>query len=196
MRNPNMPKILISDYQKHEAFSPYIADCFGILTAAAFAAGSDMLLDYIQHDLEELKTMPASSHIGQSEYSFIKYDLPAQFMTRYDYEFFYQLKCTLINLRKRAKSGEKIILNTVLEEIVLYMCGEKADYFIESNHICFDFNGVEDTEYYKDWIYDLMSDDDVCTFLYSDIAVDEDHTYHFSHWNEKQFFMDGETNED
>ncbi len=113
--------------------------------------------------------MPAGSHIGQSEYSFLKYDLPAQFMTRYDYEFFYQLKYTLINLRKRAKSGEKIVLNTVLEEIVLYMCGEKADYFVKINHNCFNFDGIKDTEYYRGWIYDVIADDDVSTFLYSNI---------------------------
>ena len=52
-------------------------------------------IDHIKEDMSELASMPAGSHIGQLNMSWLYGDLPEQFLTRYDYDFLYQLKCTI-----------------------------------------------------------------------------------------------------
>ena len=43
-------KSLIEEYRDHEAWSQFLADNYGSGAAVAFAAGSDILLDYINQD--------------------------------------------------------------------------------------------------------------------------------------------------
>ena len=75
---------------------------------------------------------------------------------------------------------------SVLEELIIYLCNDETAVYIESTEV----NVVFDRKNEKmnnDWLYDLFDDCDIITFLYSDIWIPEDHTYHFSHWIEKQF---------
>ena len=48
----------------------------------------------------------------------------------------------------------------------------------------------DDDESFKEWVFDLFDDMDLVTYLYSDIHLDENHIYHFSHWKDQQFYMD------
>ena len=52
---------------------------------------------------------------------------------------------------------------------------------------------VDDKEFQRDdleeWVFDLFGDIDIITFLYSNIFLDKDHTYHFSHWHDLQFYV-------
>lgn len=179
----------IQEYKKHEAWSQFLENTFGARAAMAFAAGSDILLDNIKEDMAELASMPAGSHVGQLNISLLYGDLPEQFLTNYDYDFLYRLKCTLCKLRARAKHGVSMVAHSVMEELILYLCNEESIALIE---LCGENIEFEDEKeiYSEEWVFDLFDDMDIILFLYSDVYLDSDHPYHFSHWNDQQFFME------
>lgn len=181
--------ISIEEYKKHDAWSQFLEKTFGARAAMAFAIGSDMLLDHLKEDMAELASMPAGSHIGQLSVSWLYDSLPEQFLTHYNYDFLYQLKCTLYGLRARAKHGASMMAHSVMEELTLYLCNEEATAFIELNS---DSNDTEDEEdvYTEDWIFDLFDDMDIIIFLYSNVYLASDHPYHFSHWSDQQFYIE------
>jgi hypothetical protein len=164
-----------------------LAETFGTKAATAFAAGSDILLDYIKEDMSELASMPAGSHLGQLDVSWLADALPKQFLLYYDYNFLYQLKCTLRELRARAKCGTSMRAHSVMEELIIYLCNEESTALIELSS---GNDTYEDEEniYTEEWVYDLFGDMDIISFLYSDFYLSSDHPYHFSHWNDQQFY--------
>ena len=99
----------------------------------SFAAGSDILLDHINEDLAGLASMPVGTHLGQCQLnvSWLCGDLPKQFLMHYDYDFLYQMKCTLQSMRQRAKYDFPMTVHSVMEELLLYLCNEKATALIE-----------------------------------------------------------------
>ena len=101
---------------------------FGARAAMAFAAGSDMLLNHIKEDMAELASMPAGLHIGQLIMSWLCGDLPEQFLIQYTYDFLYQLKCTLLRLRARAKNDSSMAAHSVMEELLLYLCNGRGSF--------------------------------------------------------------------
>lgn len=183
-------KPLLAEYREHKAWSRFLAENYGDWAALSFAAGSDILLDYIEQDLSDLSSMPVGSHIGQLSTSFIKDELPAQFLMRYDYDFIYHLKCALKNLRVYAKNGVSMTAHSVMEELIIYLCNEEAKAFLE---ICSEDCEQDDEEYGvdKDWVFELFDDMDIITCLYTNCFLQEDHPYHFAHWADQQFYMEG-----
>ena len=181
--------VSIQEFKKHEAWSQFLEKTFGASAAMAFAAGSDILLDHIKEDMSELASMPAGSHIGQLNMSWLYGDLPEQFLTYYDYDFLYQLKCSLCELRTRAKYGASMKANNVMEELIIYLCNEESIALLE---LCNGSDGSEDKEviYTEEWVFDLFDDMDIISFLYSDVYLAPDHPYHFSHWNDQKFYME------
>lgn len=179
--------ISIQEYKKHAAWSPYLEELFGVEASLTFAVGSDILLDNIEQDLTELASMPVGSHIGQLNISWLEDSLPQQFLMCYNYDFLYRLKCTLCNMRSRAKCGSSMMAHSVLEELILYLCNEESIAFIE---LCGEIDGIDNNSYDKDWVFDLFGDMDIVTFLYSDLFLTPEISYHFSHWYEQQFFME------
>lgn len=181
--------ISIQEYKNHEAWSQFLENTFGDRAAMAFAAGSDILLDSIKEDMAGLASMPAGSHIGQLNMSCLCGDLPEQFLTQYDYDFLYRLKCTVYQLRERAKYGASMAAHSVMEELILYLCNEESTALIE---ISSDRDESEDEEDIDTevWVFNLFDDTDIISFLYSDVYLDTDHPYHFSRWNDQQFYME------
>lgn len=179
---------------KHEAWSSFLADTFGDNAAKAFAVGSDILLDHIKSDMEELATMPRGTHLGQLSVSWLCGDLPEQFLMKYDYDFLYQMNCTLLELRRRAKYGSSMMAHSVMEELLIYLCNQEAMVLIEISN---ENNGIADSEdnYLEEWVFDLFDDMDIVTFLYSDVYLDSDHSYHFANWSVRQFWVEEETTE-
>ena len=175
----------ITDYTKHMAWSKVLADHYGYMAAKSFSVGSDILLDNVNQDLQELARQPIHTHIGQLQHSFTLYDLPQQFLMQYDYDFMYRFQCGILWLRQRARQGFSMIAHTVLEEIIYYMCIQEAKAYMELEEIEEDMD-----EYWADWIFDMFDDCDVEMFLFSHEYITEDNIYHFSHWSEKQLFMD------
>lgn len=181
--------ISIQMYKKHEAWSQFLEDTFGARAAMAFAAGSDILLDQIKEDMAELASMPAGSHIGQLNVSCLYGELPEQFLMHYDYDFLYQLKCTVCELRTRAKYGASITAHSVMEELILYLSNEESTALIELGGGNDVFEDEEDL-YAEEWVFNLFDDMNIITFLYSDVYLNSDHPYHFSHWSDQQFYME------
>ncbi len=181
---------MLEEYQRQEAWSSFLADNYGPRAAISFAAGSDILLDYIKQDLSDLASMPSGSHIGQLSTSFIGDELPAQYLMRYTYEFLYQMKCTLLQLRRRAKTGMPMTAHSVIEELLIYLCDEEAKAFIELSNAAVELDCDEAFSDSEDWVFTMFDDMDIITFLYSDVYLDEDHPYSFAHWNDQQFYLD------
>jgi DNA-binding XRE family transcriptional regulator len=48
-------KSLVEEFRNHEAWSQFLADNYGVIVAVAFAAGSDILLNYIEQDYQILR---------------------------------------------------------------------------------------------------------------------------------------------
>lgn len=181
--------VFVQKYRGHEAWSKFLEENFGTRAAIAFSVGSDILLDHIEEDMSDLAPMPVGTHIGQLKVSHLYSELPQQFLMHYDYEFLYQLKCYLCMLRKRARRGNSMQAHSVMEELLIYLCNEEASVFME----LYDANNVSvDDEYMStdEWIFDLFSDMDIVSFLYSDLYLSPDHLYHFSHWNDQVFYKD------
>lgn len=173
--------IHIEDYKSHEAWSRFLAEHFGELAALSFAIGSDILLDRIEEDMQELAKMPKGTHIGQTG-SYLADMLPEQFLMNYDYEFFYLLYCELNRLRGIAGAGGEMIAHSVLEELILKLVVEEAEFLMEEA-----IDGEEDEDW-KEWIYDLFEDADIEMYLYSGMYLRESQKYHFSNWQKHQFF--------
>ena len=95
----------------------------------------------------------------------------------------------LCELRARAKYGASMEAHSVMEELLLYLCGEESTALIELS------NGSDESEdeediYTEERVFDLFDDMDIIRFLYSDVYLAPDHPYHFSHWNDQQFYME------
>lgn len=173
----------LTKYKKHEAWSKFLEDAFGETAALSFAIGSDILLDHIHEDMEELSAMPPGSQIGQIDISFLKPYMPPQFLMKYDYDFLYALCITVNRLRSMARVGTQIIAHSVIEELALYLMVEFSRYLMEAE--C-----VELEDGWDDWIFDLFDDADLVQCLYSDFYLTPDHIYHFDHWLEDQFYTE------
>ena len=180
----------LDEYINHDAWSQYLCDQYGEAIAIAFAIGSDIVLDYIKEDLSGLAMLPRYSHLGQLKLSMILDLLPEQFLTRYDYEFIYQLKDTVLRLRKIASTGKPIIAHTVLEELAIYSFMLEAEALMECMHNDMEDVGIEGLELVDQWAFELFDDTDVYTCLFSDNYLTKDHIYHFDNWSKYQFYTD------
>ena len=141
----------------------------------------------LREDMEALSALPMGTHIGQLDVSWMKDSLPPQFLMHYDYEFLYQMFCTLQHMIQCAKNGTPIIAQSVMEELIIYLCNAEGIAFIEMD------GKVDGEEFQRDdleeWVFDLFGDSDLITFLYSNIYLDKYHTYHFSYWHDLQFHV-------
>lgn len=173
------------EYRNHEAWSSYLMETLGVFAATSFVIGSDILLDNLQEDLEALSSKPRGSHIGEIDTSWMKSLLPAQFLMRYDYDFLYILRDTVIRFRLQAPTGSPLIAHSVIEELALYLIVEESRFLMES----FELDGdIEAYDSWHEWIFEIFDDMDLITFLYSDIYLDNDNAYHYDHWLERQFY--------
>lgn len=178
----------IAEYKKHNAWSNYIREIYGEAAAISFVIGSDILLDYVEMDLQELSRKPKGTHLGQLDISMLKDILPEQFLMEYDYNFLYALKLCIKGLVSIAHNDVGLVANSVLQELVLFLMMESAEFLMEAMSIEMEQYGIKNLEYWKEWIYDVFDDMDIVTWLYSNIYLTIDNIYHFEHWMEEQFY--------
>ncbi|MDY4771644.1 MAG: helix-turn-helix transcriptional regulator [Lachnospiraceae bacterium] len=171
----------LEKYRNHEAWSKYIADCFGEVAAVSFAIGSDILMDYIKEDMTELLKMPKGTHIGQIGVSYLVDILPQQFCMEYNYEFLYALHTLIVRFRKMAHCGTEFVAHSVLQELMMYLIVEESRFLIENSEFPIESG-------WDNWIFELFDDADIITFLYSDYYLTEDNSYHFKYWMKEQFY--------
>ena len=179
----------IETYKSDDAWSESICENFGTAAAIAFVIGSNALVDYLNDDLTSLAQMPKGTHIGELEVSQVRDMLPPQFILRYDYEFLFELRSTIKALQSRAHCCD-LETHSVLEELALYICITEAKFMMEVLEPKMEMAEIDGLDDWDDWIYDLFSDDDVITYLYSDRYVKPDEVYHFDHWTDDSFFME------
>ena len=182
----------INEYKNSEAWPQTLADTFGNAAAISFAIGSDILLDNVEQDLETLSHKPKGTHIGELDCSWMEGSLPFQFLMQYDYDFLYYLKSTIIHYRNQAAYGIPFIARTVMEELALYLIMEESKLLMETivPQMRPEEARTEDGFLHPNWDswpFDLFGDMDIITFLYSNLYLDKNHSYHFNHWQEEQF---------
>ncbi|MBQ8209620.1 MAG: helix-turn-helix transcriptional regulator [Clostridia bacterium] len=177
-------------YKKHKAWSQYLCDEFGEAAAISFAIGSDIVLEHIEEDLRELSTMPIGSHLGQIPISMMRDSLPEQFLMRYNYDFLYQLRSTVINIRAIARSGNYFLAHSVLQELVIYMFMQESVFLMDCMFVDMENYGVSGLDMVEDWAFEIFDDMDIVTNLYSNMYLTEENIYHFNHWAASQFHMD------
>lgn len=185
----NNAEFNLEEYQNKDAWSQYLCDQFGEAVAISFAIGSDILLDYINEDLDEIARMPRGSHLGQLSVSMMKDILPEQFLMLYDYDFLYRLKVEVLKLMGIAESGNPIIAHSVLQELAIYLFSEESSFSMEVMLSEMDCNDLDGLDMLGNWPFDLFDDMDIITCLYSQNYLTEDNPYHFDHWTEEQFHM-------
>lgn len=182
-----MNKKIIAEHKKHEAWSKDICKNYGEAAAICFAIGSDLLLDTLKHELEELSEMPRGAHIGQVPFSVLAWMLPLQFLTRYDFEFLYILRSTVRHFRQIAHNGSPIVAHSVMQELALYLIVDSFRSYIENPDIQSELHDELDGNW-EEWIFEIFEDTDIELCLYSDFALTNDNQYHFDHWMESAFF--------
>jgi len=74
-------------------------------------------------------------------------------------------------MQKAAKAGEPMSAHSVLQELILYLCNNEAMKSPDVMAACDD-----DPE---EWLYEMLDDMDVVTFLFSGLKLTEDDPYHF-----------------
>lgn len=179
----------LDEYKNHKAWSNFLCDRFGEAAAISFAIGSDIVLDYLEEDLNELSKMPRGTHVGQLSVSMTKDILPDQFLMRYDYEFLYQLKTTVVKLREIARYSDYFLAHSVMQEMAVYLFTEESKFLMECMTPEMEACGVSGLDMWDEWAFDLFEDMDIVTCLYSGDYLTPDHIYHFDHWAEYQFHM-------
>ena len=115
----NTENISVQELKNHEAWSTFLENSFGAEAAISFAAGSDILYDHIKEDMDELSSLPAGTHIGQLNISWLSSSLPEQFLMYYDYDFLYRMKCSLCEMRMRAKNNLPMTAHSVITHLSL-----------------------------------------------------------------------------
>lgn len=169
----------------HEAWSIYLEKTFGRATAKAFAAASDILLDEVTQDLDELSHEPKGTHLGELAASWILDYLPGQFVTRYDYEFLYAMRQYLKSLRNQAKSDRPLIAHTVIEELIIHLIEEQVAVLVDLGCLS-DY----EEECPEGLLGEICGDADILTFLYSDSScIEAGEIYHFDQWLKPQFYL-------
>ena len=116
--------------------------------------------------------------------------MPQQFIMRYDYEFIWAMRQTLIKYRSIAPNTSSMIAHSVIDELVLYLVMEESMDLMENMKFIFDPDNDED-EYFSrsKWAFDIFDDMDIVTYLYADLfPLAPDSPYHFSNWFKQQFF--------
>lgn len=82
-----------------------------------------------------------------------------------------------------------IIAHSILEELIIYLCNEESQAFIEIGAGADELIDNEHLNNSKDWVFDMFDDMDIITFLYSNVYLTEDHPFHFEYWSDQQFYM-------
>ena len=92
-------------------------------------------------------------------------------------------------MRWRAKNEVSMVAHSVVEELLFYLCNEEAIVWFEMNESINESLDNDDFDI-QNWIFDLFDDMDILTNLYDDAYLDSEHPYHFSHWEDQQFYVE------
>ena len=172
----------------HEAWSLKIAEQYGYDAASLFAIGSDIILDQLGEDLRELSSRPRGTHVGELGASWLSDRLPQMYLTRYDYEFVYELIRAVKGMRRAAKAKQLPIVHSVMDELAIHLIIEEGEIYYELFDLSLEKYNAECPE---GLAYEICGDSDFELLLYDEILpIYPDDLYHFKKWNEQQFNME------
>lgn len=176
----------------HKAWSQYLKDEYGYKGAASFAFGTDILLDYINQDLDSLSQHQIGTHVGQLTDSWMIDLLPSQYLMKYNYDFLFRLRADLINYRMRAKHGHDLMAHTVAQELLVRLIRDASFELVsdwESDENDLDEDGYSRDLGWDEWPEDICGDDDFSFFISDGKWTDEGDAYSFENWFEPQFYL-------
>lgn len=176
----------------HAAWSQFLKDEYGYKGAASFAFGTDILLDYINQDLEDLSHLPKGTHVGQLPDSWTIDLLPSQYLMKYDYDFLFRLRADLIRYRMRAKQGHDLMAHTVAQEMLVRLIRDASFELVsdwESDETDLDEDGHPRDLGWNEWPEDICGDDDFRSYINDDEWTNEDDAYSFDNWFKPQLHL-------
>lgn len=176
----------------HESWSQYLNDQFGYKAAVSFAFGTDILLDYLDQDIEQLSACPRGTHIGEINGSWMADLLPAQYLTRYDYEFLFRLRANLIEYRMKAKHGLDLTAHTVAEELLVRLIRDASFDLVSNwngNNGYEKRNEAQPNEDWTEWPEEICGDD-FTLFINVNSWTPKGDQYSFENWFKPQFYLD------
>lgn len=94
-----------------------------------------------------------------------------------------------MKLRWAKHLSNDFLTHSVMEEFVLYLFTEEAEFLTESMQEDMENYGVSGIDTWQDWIFDLFDGMDIVTSLYFDSFLSDDHSYHFDHWTDSVFYQ-------
>ncbi|MDU0349085.1 helix-turn-helix transcriptional regulator [Actinomyces sp. MRS3W] len=107
-----------------EVYSPRLARMLGEDAARCFALGTFLFDMSVAEDLEGLAELPRGTHLGQLDETHIGTTLPQLWLTRYDYEFVFQLRGTARDLSLRlvgaVPAANEPLVRNVADALVLH----------------------------------------------------------------------------
>ena len=174
-----------------DCFYKVVEEKYGLNAAALISLGSTCFAT-IEEVMEILETKPKGTHLGELEepeaYKLIR-ALPTKFLTRYDYEFLYDLWCKYHQMSQAFYHDKMFQINSVLDELIVFVCVSfGTDYCNElrvKENIVFD-----DVSESLDWIGKYFGNYNLLDCLYpvrfypgKIQLIDENHPYHFNNWN-------------
>lgn len=175
-RAPQSGKYDLNIDEESPAWPYEMCRFYGRGAAVSFVAGSGILLDYTTEDLKSLSCMPRGSHVGEISVSWIKDLLPKQFLTRYDYEFVYELLCANQHMREDADRLGWINPRTILDVLIMRAMCECASILMKGW-------GFEPG--WDNWLRDAREAPEVDRYLFSDEYLPSGHMYHFDNWDNR-----------
>ncbi|NDR53069.1 helix-turn-helix transcriptional regulator [Actinomyces sp. 565] len=107
-----------------EVYSQRLARTLGEDAARCFALGTFLFDMSVAEDLEGLASLPRGAHLGQLDETHIGSTLPQLWLTRYDYEFVFQLRGTArdmtLRLTDAGPASAEPLVRTMADAIVLH----------------------------------------------------------------------------
>ncbi|GAA3397530.1 hypothetical protein [Cryptosporangium minutisporangium] len=169
-----------------DVYSPQMAAVHGDPQARIFALGYQLLIEeQLKQDIAALSSRPRGSHLGELGGSaWLDRYLPKRWLTRYDYEFCYQVLAVATAVRNRlaAPKEESVrIARCPLDAIMLYL-------IVEDGYSAFVFGEGDNPANLVDvgaWLLKLTGKDTNRAYaaLYDDaVRVPVGDPWYFDHW--------------
>ena len=164
-----------------DSYSLLVERTLGEDAARCYALGAHLYDRLLSEDLEALTEMPRGTHVGELDISHISGTLPALWMTRYDYEFLFQLRglgqVTTHRLVEEIVAPDEPLVRTLAEAVVVH------DIFTLGGMTASSLGKEFDDEEWEGWVNELSGPHEPAHLLLSTILVPPpDAAIHIDHW--------------
>ncbi len=156
------------------AYSPLLASTLGERAARCFALGSFLYHQAVEENLRDLALLPRGAHLGLLDESHIADTLPALWLTRYDYEFVFQMRAVAMDLTRRLHDGAPApaepLVRSMAEALVLHDILALGA-VIASHDLLIEDNTTVEEEEWEGWVDSLCGPDQPVHWLIATALV-------------------------